>query len=440
MNRLIQGAFWIGVYLVLTLTPLFILLIGPAPRGRGFWTEFSVALGFAGMAIMGMQFLITARFHRLTAPFGMDIMYEFHRQISWVAFVLVIAHPVLIFWERPEMIQLLNVFQAPWRARFAVTSVVALLAMIATSIWRRQLGLHYEPWRVLHGILAVLVVGLAMAHIVMWGNYIGTSTWKLAFWVLLTAFWIGSLAYVRVWKPVMLLRRPYRIAAVQPERGDAWTLTFEPEGHPGFRFEPGQFAWVSIWNGPFGMREHPFSFSSSAEQHKSVTLTIKALGDFTSTIKDVKVGQRAYLDGPYGAFTIDRQRSPGYVFLAVGVGITPMMSMLRTLADRGNDQPLLLIYGSKTWEDVIFRDELEELKGRLKNLKIVHVITQPPEDWQGERGRITKEMLARLLPADRNSRDYFICGPDAMMDDVERALTELGVSLAYFHSERYNFV
>jgi predicted ferric reductase len=188
------------------------------------------------------------------------------------------------------------------------------------------------------------------------------------------------------------------------------------------------------------MREHPFSFSSSAERDGSVTLTIKALGDFTSTIKDVEVGQRAYLDGPYGAFTIDRHRSPGYVFIAVGVGITPMMSMLRTLADRRNDQPLLLIYGSKTWEDVIFRDELEELKARLNNLRITHVISEPSDDWPGERGRISKEQLARHLPGDRNSRDYFICGPDAMMDEVERALTELGVSLAYFHSERYSFV
>jgi ferredoxin-NADP reductase len=123
----------------------------------------------------------------------------------------------------------------------------------------------------------------------------------------------------------------------------------------------------------------------------------------------------------------------------VGVGITPMMSMLRTLADRGNDQPLLLIYGSKTWEDVIFREELEELKLRL-NLSIVHVISLPPEGRQGERGRVTKQMLERPLPRDRNSRDYFICGPDAMMDAVERALTELGVSLAYIHSERYDFV
>ncbi len=438
MNRVIQGGFWIGMYLLSILTPLFILLIGPAPQDRGFWTDFSVAIGFAALSIMGMQFLLTARFRHLAAPYGLDIMYHFHRQISWVAIVLLVAHPLIIFWERPEMWRLLNVLEAPWRAQCAVGSVVALAAMVGTSVWRRRLGLEYEAWRVLHGVLAVLAVGLAMAHVVMWGNYIG-APWKLAFWVLLVTFWIGSLAYVRVWKPLVMLRRPYRIAAVQPEGGDAWTLAFEPEGHAGFRFQPGQFAWLSLWNGPYGMREHPFSFSSSAEHDGPVTMTIKELGDFTSTIKDVQVGQRAYLDGPYGAFSVDRNRSPGYVFLAVGVGITPMMSMLRTLADRGNDQSLLLIYGSKTWEDVIFREELETLKPRL-NLSIVHVISEPPEGWQGERGRITKPMLERLLPRDRNSRDYFICGPDAMMDAVEQALTELGVSLAYIHSERYNFV
>jgi predicted ferric reductase len=417
---------------------LFILLIGPSPKGQGFWTEFSVAIGFAGMAIMGMQFLLTARFRHIAAPYGLDIIYHFHRQISWVAFALVVAHPIIIFWERPEMIRLLNVFEAPWRARLAVTSVTCLVAMIVMSIWRKKLNLNYEAWRILHGVFAVLVIGTAMAHIAMWGNYVGTP-WKLAFWVLLTAFWIGSLLYVRVWKPLMMLRRPYRVALVRPEGGDAWTLAFEPEGHPGFRFQPGQFAWVSLWNGPYGMREHPFSFSSSAEHGGRVTMTIKNLGDFTSTIKDVQVGQRAYLDGPYGAFSVDRNRSPGYVLIAVGVGITPMMSTLRTFADRGNEQPLLLIYGSKTWEDVIFRDELDDLKSRL-NLNVVHVLSSPPEGWQGERGRITKPMLERILPADRNSRDYFICGPDAMMDAVERALTELDVSLAYIHSERYNFV
>lgn len=438
MNRIIQGAFWIGVYLLLTLTPLLLLMGGSAPPGRSFWTEFSIAIAFAGMAIMGMQFLITARFRHTNAPYGMDIMYYFHREISWVALGVVLAHPIIIFFERPEMLALLNVFEAPWRARFAVISTVALLALILTSIWRQLLRLNYEVWRVLHGILAVTAVALGMLHAAMWGNYIGTP-WKAAFWIALATFWLGALAYVRLGKPMLMLRRPYRVTAVNPERSSAWTLAMEPEGHRGFRFKPGQFAWLSLWNGPFNMREHPFSFSSSAERRGQVTMTIRELGDFTSTIKDVRPGQRAYLDGPYGAFSVDRIRSPGYVFIAGGVGITPMMSMLRTLADRGNDQPILLIYANGSWDDVIFREELEEMKSRL-NITIVHVLDRPPPGWQGESGFVTAEILKRYLPADRNSRDYFICGPDVMMDAVERALTDLRVSLDYIHSERYNFV
>jgi predicted ferric reductase len=438
MNRIAQGAFWISVYLLLTLAPLFVMLIGPRPPGRSFWTEFSVAIGFVGLAIMGMQFLLTARFRGITAPYGMDIVYHFHRQISWVAFALVLAHPIILFWERPETLQLLNVFTAPWRARLGLASIIVLLVLIITTIWRRRLGIQYELWRMLHGIFAVLVVGLAMGHIMLVSNYVDLP-WKRALWIMLTSFWISSLLYVRLWKPFRMLQRPYRIAEVRPERSNAWTLVLQPEGHSGFDFRPGQFAWLTLWNSPYAVREHPFSFSSSATHNGQVAFTIKELGDFTSTIKDVQPGQRAYLDGPYGAFSVDRHRSPGYVFIAGGVGITPIMSMLRTLAERGDDRPLLLIYASKTWEDVIFREEIEALEQRLP-LKVVHVIEQPHEGWNGERGFVTKEILDRHLPTHRNNRDYFICGPNPMMDAVEQALSELGVSLSFVHSERYNFV
>ncbi len=151
-KRAVQGAFWIGVYLVFTLAPLFILLVGPTPLGRSFWAAFSVGLGFAGLAIMGMQFLLTARFRHLTQPYGMDIVYHFHRQISWVAFAFVLTHPLILFWENPALWQLLNVANAPWRARFGLASVVALVILIATSVWRMRLRLQYETWRLLHGI------------------------------------------------------------------------------------------------------------------------------------------------------------------------------------------------------------------------------------------------------------------------------------------------
>ena len=170
-----------------------------------------------------------------------------------------------------------------------------------------------------------------------------------------------------------------------------------------------------------------------------MAFTIKALGDFTSTISDIRPGERAYLDGPYGAFSVDRYKAAGCVFVAGGVGITPVISMLRTLADRGDERPLLLIYGSKDWDSITFREELDELKKRL-NLQVEHLLTDPPPGWPGESGRVTAEVLGRLIPRDRNIRQYYVCGPDPMMDSVEAALTRLGVSLANIESERYNFI
>ena len=151
------------------------------------------------------------------------------------------------------------------------------------------------------------------------------------------------------------------------------------------------------------------------------------------------VGQRVYLDGPYGAFTIDRNPADMHVLIAGGVGITPMISILRTLADRGDRRPVLLLYGSRDWDSITFREELDALTPRLK-LTVVHVLSNPSEAWTGERGFINAELLKRHLPPPYADHEYFICGPDVMMDAIETALGKLSVPLSKYHSERYSFV
>ena len=128
-----------------------------------------------------------------------------------------------------------------------------------------------------------------------------------------------------------------------------------------------------------------------------------------------------------------------HVLIAGGVGITPMMSMIRTLADRGDKRPLILIYGSKDWESVTFREELEALQKRI-DLTVVHVLSQPPEGWVGESGYIDAEVFKRHLPPGYADHEYFICGPNVMMDAIEAALGEMNVPLSKYHSERYSFV
>ena len=109
------------------------------------------------------------------------------------------------------------------------------------------------------------------------------------------------------------------------------------------------------------------------------------------------------------------------------------------MADREDVRPVVLFYANGEWDDVAFRDQLAELEDRL-NLTVAHVLTRPPADWEGETGYITAEILARHLPPGYRRFQFFICGPDPMMDAAEAALLQLGVPGERVHTERFNMV
>jgi 3-phenylpropionate/trans-cinnamate dioxygenase ferredoxin reductase subunit len=438
MHSPITVAFlWIVAYLLLTLLPLLVLLLHPVPSGRGFWTEFSVALGFIGLAMMALQFVLTARVNRIESSYGIDILLQFHRYTSLVAFFMVLAHPVILFVVQPETLELLNFFEAPWRARMAVLATLAFLAMVITTIWRKQLKIPYEPWRASHTILAVLAVGLGFGHAIGVGNYMGLF-WKAVLWsgIMLVSLWL--IIYVRLVKPWLMTKKPYVVEEVMSQRGDVWTLALRPLGHEGFTFQPGQFAWLTLNITPLSMREHPFSMSSSGDRADRLEFGIKAIGDFTSRIKDVQPGTRAYLDGPYGVFTTERYwDSAGFVLIAGGVGITPIFSILLTAAERNDDRPFLLIYAASSWQDITYREELEALKEAL-DLAIVYVLRKAHDDWEGETGYVNKAVLEKHIPRHRGTRHYFVCAAPVMMDAVERALFELEVPVTNVHMEHFD--
>jgi predicted ferric reductase len=435
VDRTIGGLFWLLLYLAIVLVPVFLMLVPPVPSGREFWLEFSVALGFVGLTQIGLQFLLIARFKRVTAPYGIDIILRYHRQIALVAVGAIVLHPLILVIDYPARLKLLNPLAGNWASRFALLSLLALLIIVVTSVYRERLRIGYERWRLLHLALGIGAIGFAQLHASMAGLYINTA-WKQAVWIVMAAVMVGFVIYLRLLKPRWQKGHHWRVAEVRAERGDTHTLALEPVGHDGFRFQPGQFAWIKIDDSPFTLEEHPFSFASSAERTDRIEFGIKALGDFSGAIADVPAGTRAFVDGPHGAFSIDRYPAAGYVLVAGGVGVTPFMSILHTMADRSDPRPVLLLYADKRWEDVAYRDELEALRERL-DLEIVWVLEEPPDEWDGEEGFITGELLERRLPREGFARDYMICGPPVMMDLVRDALLERGIANEQIQLERF---
>lgn len=430
------AAAWTLVYLTLVSLPLLVLLVGVVPAGLGFWWDLSIALGFAGLGVMALQFGLTARFRRASAPFGIDIIYYFHRWMGIGGFALLVGHWAILRITAPAALGSAMPGEAPAYMSAGRGALLLIVVLLITSVCRKRLHLEYDRWRILHGVLAVATLLLAGWHIVG-AAYYTAAPWSRGLLGAYTAAWVGLLFWVRLGKPWRMLRRPWRVAAVRPEAGSTWTLTLEPHGHEGIRFQPGQFAWLFLGRSPFRAREHPFSIASSAEAGPGLEFTIKELGDFTRTVGRTPIGTEAWVDGPHGVFTVDRHPdAPGFGFVAGGVGIAPIMSMLRTLADREDGRPVRLLYANDHWEKVLFREELDALAGRL-DLATTHVIRSPPPEWGGEVGLLTPDILRRWAPSGLERAEYFLCGPGPMRTIAERTLGDLGVPVTHIHSELF---
>jgi predicted ferric reductase len=429
----VRAVFWVIAYLGVVIAPLVFAAIGASEPDHGFWTNFSAALGFVGLAMMGLEFALVARFKPVAAQFGQDALLQFHTQIGYVGLAFVLVHVAIS--AKWESLTFVNAVTAPALVWFGMTAALALIALVITSVWRRRLRLSYELWHAAHAVLAVVAVAGALGHVYFVDEYVSTL-WKQVLWGLMSAAFLTLLVWVRLVKPRGMRESPWRLKSVHRERGQTTTLALSPPDGAAFRFDPGQFAWFGFGGSPFSLTMHPFSFSSSAE-HDEVEIAVKALGDFSSRVHELDPGTAVFVDGPHGVFSIDQDEGPGFGFIAGGVGITGLLSMLRTMADRNDIRPAVLVYANGEWEGVAFREELERLESLL-NLTVVHVLERPPASWTGETGYVTTELLSRRLPRGYRRWQFFICGPGPMMDAAEAALIVLGVPADRVHTERFD--
>jgi 3-phenylpropionate/trans-cinnamate dioxygenase ferredoxin reductase subunit len=353
--------------------------------------------------------------------------------------VLVVLHLIAVLIEDRRHFAIFDLRHTTWAARAATCSTLALILLVVLAITRPRRQPRYEGWRLVHNALAGIVLLTAWLH-VWWLRHLMSKP-LLAAWFFATGLLMAGLAVRRwLWLPLRARRRSYLVEEVRREPGDGVTLTILADGHPGVPFNAGQFAWLKFGSTAFVFEEHPFSISSPADRPRRKQFTIKALGDFTELLSGLRPGRRVFLDGPYGGFTIEGHNgSSGFMMIAAGVGITPLLSMLRTLADRRDHRRHWLIVAARTMEDLMLRAEIDEVRQRL-NLKVVEVLSRPGPDWIGEAGRVSGELLARYLPRHPARLNYFLCGPAPMVHTVSHELTALGIPLRRIHTERFGAV
>ncbi|MGA8893174.1 MAG: ferric reductase-like transmembrane domain-containing protein [Anaeromyxobacteraceae bacterium] len=443
MTLIVRGIFWFGLYAFLVTFPLLAGLLA-APRGGtpSFLTNVGVGAAYLALSMMALEMALVARVRAAASAFGQDALLQFHRGMGIGAVLLLLAHPVLLVASGAYPLAILGLGSAiPWAIRLGTIAALCALTIVATSLLRKRLRTPYEAWQVVHGLLAVTAVVVATWHASRVGRLAEVPAIRLVAIGYVVLF-VGVFLRYRVVRPLRLLRTPWEVVSNVAELGDAHTIRLRPVGHPGFSFEPGQFAWVNLGTTPFHLEQHPISIASDGDVAPGgeIAFTIRNLGDWSGKrVPALRPGARAWIDGPYGAFSIDRDEGPGFVLVAGGVGITPMVSILSTMASRGDLRPVVLFYGARGEEDLTLRGAVEALESRLA-LQVVYVLEHPPLGWTGEKGFIGTDVLRRHLPPQYRRFQFFTCGPPPLMDAMERALPSLGVPPERIHAERFDMV
>lgn len=192
-------------------------------------------------------------------------------------------------------------------------------------------------------------------------------------------------------------------------------------------YQSGQFFFVTIKSDEQELLHH-VSFSSSPTEAGYIEFTKKiTASEFSQSLAMMQPGAWMRLRGPEGEFVLPKKPTR-LAFICGGIGITPVRSMLRYIADKNLAHDAVLIYSNSSFEEIAFREELDALSATHPNIRVEHVLGGPdlPSDWKGKVGTINKDMLADLVPDYENWR-FYVCGPPRIVQLAEDQLIALGV-------------
>jgi len=253
----------------------------------------------------------------------------------------------------------------------------------------------------------------------------------------LTQDTIRGLSQIKPWKGE---QERLICTMVLQDSTDVKTFCFQTEKPSWFIYEPGQFIAIEV---EIEGRKHQrcYTLSSSPSRPLCLTITVKATGGLVSDWlhANLKVGDSLRASGPSGIFSFHHHPARKYLFLAGGVGITPLMSMTRWLFDVGTHTDVCFVQSARTPEDLLFRNELEAISGRLPEFRVAWVCETPPRQgvpWAGYSGRLNQLMLELICP-DYMEREVFCCGPGPYMQAVRDILIAATFDMAHYHEESF---
>jgi predicted ferric reductase len=397
------------------------------------WTSIGRLTGLLSAYLALVQVLLLARLPWLERILGFDGLTVWHRLNGKIVLYLVLAHVVFITIGYASMDRVgipteISRLLMDYPGMIAATIGTALMiAVVATSLVIVRRRLRYESWYAVH-LLVYLGIALAWFHQIPTGNELTANPAAADYWTSLYLATAALLLWFRFLVPAyQALRCGMRVESVAAEGPGVVSLRITGRHLDRLNVRPGQFfLWRFLARGRW-WESHPFSLSE-APDGRSLRITVKASGDFTRRIGEIAPGTRVIAEGPFGVFTDVVRHRERLLFIAGGIGITPIRAMLEAMTG-----DLAFIYRVIREEDLVFRAELERLS-RERGFTLYFVVG----DHTRPEGKdlLSPEHLRRLVP-DIVDRDVYLCGPPAMMRVLEGDLRRTNVPRKHIHSERF---
>ncbi|MDQ1287167.1 MAG: Integrase [Actinomycetota bacterium] len=437
---------WILVFLALVFVPL---ALAPSAAGSrrpwsegGIWVELCLTTGLLGLSTLAATIVLPSRVKSITMAFGIEGVLRSHRWLAVATTVIVGAHLTFILIDNPRSILLIS--PGPTgvpRARAGFLAFAAMILLCVLAFRRRKMGTRYDVWRWVHAMMGIGALAGSYLHVIWLNHLMRDAAERTVFLVVLVG--VGAVMINRwIRRPLVSWRQAYVIEQVRIENDIVSTLVLVPahRRQPRLSFRPGQFAWIRL-DSPFGpLQSNPFSIASGIDNPDALEFTIRNVGDFTGSIKNLEPGRKVFVDGPYGSFSDDHIGAPSLLLIGAGVGVTPMMSILRSHAFRGDLRRHILLFAVRNPSELMFRYELD-LLGTELDLDVIEVVSKPPPSWRGVSGRVDADLLESVLEEFGPGLPHvFICGPPQMMEDTTRTLVELGVPPQNVHTEQFAMV
>lgn len=393
-------------------------------------TSFGQITGLVGLCMYSISIFLSARFKFVEDYFGgMSKVYISHHLLGGISFILIMIHPLfLAFAFLPNSLSSVASYLIPsdnWMINLGIVSLLLTMSLLVITFF---VNLPYEFWRLTHKFLG-LSLFIGVIHSFFVSSDISRDPLLKGYMFLVMLLGIIPYFYRTLLFRFFVKRNDYRIAEVDFPSDNVIEILMTPDTE-NISYMPGQFIFVSFEDKNLSKEIHPFSVTSIPTD-KYLAFASKIEGDYTKKLMNLTLDGKAKIEGGFGRFSYFFGIKKEQIWIGGGIGITPFVSMARSLVEN-NSYSISLYYTVKDEAEAVFLKRLLEIEKLNVGLKVI--------PWYSKtNGRLSASEIYKL-DVNALTKDIFVCGPPAMMKSIVEQFAKLGINKSRIHSEEFAII